>query len=249
MPQYVLPPPPPFSLTAASLRSRFSAKKIEVARHGRGVTSALLPPSRRNLTLFSPPSLPPPLLPTEPEGQTPSAFEEKISKGLLDLEASQQDISAKLRDLYFSAALQIEVPGGEQAIVLMVPFRLLKDYQEIHKRLVRELEKKFSGSHVVIIGERKMYAPNVTRRKNFKGPRPRSRTLTKVHEAWLTDMVYPTEIVGVRTKYKVDGSKEMKVLLDPKAQHDTDTKLDTFNSVYKQLTNKNVSFQYPITRQ
>jgi small subunit ribosomal protein S7e len=80
--------------------------------------------------------------------------------------------------LYFSAALQIEVPGGEQAIVLMVPFRLLKDYQEIHKRLVRELEKKFSGSHVVIIGERKMYAPNVTRRKNFKGPRPRSRTLT-----------------------------------------------------------------------
>jgi small subunit ribosomal protein S7e len=199
---------------------------------------------------FVPLSLsPPPLLPTEPDGKTPSAFEEKISKGLLDLEASQQDISAKLRDLYFSAALQIEVPGGEQAIVLMVPFRLLKDYQEIHKRLVRELEKKFSGSHVVIIGERKMYAPNVTRRKNFKGPRPRSRTLTKVHEAWLTDMVYPTEIVGVRTKYKVDGSKEMKVLLDPKAQHDTDTKLDTFNSVYKQLTNKNVSFQYPITRQ
>lgn len=41
--------------------------------------------------------------------------------------------------------------------------------------------------------------------------RPRSRTLTAVHDAILEDLVYPAEIVGKRVKYRIDGSKIMKV--------------------------------------
>ena len=32
-----------------------------------------------------------------------------------------------------------------------------------------------------------------------------------MHEAVLDDLVYPTEIVGKRVRYKVDGSKTLKV--------------------------------------
>ena len=39
----------------------------------------------------------------------------------------------------------MDVAGNRKAIVVYVPFRLRKAYGKVHVRLVRELEKKFSG--------------------------------------------------------------------------------------------------------
>lgn len=62
---------------------------------------------------------------------------------------------------------------------------------------------------VVMIATRRIVRPP---KKGAAVQRPRSRTLTSVHEAMLEDIVYPAEIVGKRIRYRLDGSKIMKVI-------------------------------------
>lgn len=104
---------------------------------------------------------------------------------------------------------------------------------------MRELEKKFSGKHVVVIAERKIL-PKPTRkaRNPLKQKRPRSRTLTTVYDAILEDLVYPAEIVGKRIRVKLDGSQLIKVHLDKNQQTTIEHKVSLLNS----FSNNNITF-------
>ena len=88
--------------------------------------------------------------------------------------------------------------------------RMLFLHHDAHFRLTRELEKKFSDRHVVFVAQRRILR-KPTRTSRVKQKRPRSRTLTNVHEKILEDLVFPTEIVGKRTRVNQDGSKLLKV--------------------------------------
>merc|ERR1711976_944807 len=135
-----------------------------------------------------------------------------------DLEMNS-DLKSHLRELYITAAKEVEVGGSRKAIIIFVPVPQLKSFQKIQVRLVRELEKKFSGKHVVFIAQRRILPKPTrkTRRKN-KQKRPRSRTLTAVHDNILEDLCYPAEIVGKRIRIKLDGSRLIKVHLDKTQQ-------------------------------
>ena len=164
-------------------------------------------------------------------------------QALFDLEATNNELKAELKDLYITGAKEIDVAGGRTAVAIQVPFRLLKAFHKIQQRLVRELEKKFSGKDVVIVANRRI---NPVPKAGFARARPRSRTLTAVHANLLEDLVYPTEIVGKRQRYRLDGSRILKVYLDPKDRNTTEYKLDTFAGVYKKMTGKEVTFEFPV---
>merc|ERR1711862_277061 len=170
-------------------------------------------------------------------------FELSISHALLELETNS-DLKAQLRELYITAAKEVEVQG-KTAIIISIPPPQLRAYQKIQTRLVRELEKKFSGKHVVFIAQRRIL-PKPTRKTRAKNKqkRPRSRTLTAVHDAILEDLVFPAEIAGKRIRIKLDGSRLIKVHLDKAQQTNIEHKVETFGAVYKKLTGKEVNFEF-----
>ena len=74
--------------------------------------------------------------------------------------------------------------------------------------------------------------------------RPRSRTLTSVHNALLEDVVTPAHIVGKNTRITSNGQKITKIFLDPLDQEKTEDKLDAFQEAYRKLTHKTVTFGF-----
>ena len=167
-----------------------------------------------------------------------------VAEELLRLQSSDGEFKATLRDLHITAAKEVDCGPGRKAIVLYVPYKLHKSFKAIQTRLVRELEKKFSGCHVVIIAQRSILGKSYARDQKTKGLRPRSRTLTAVQDAILDDIVYPTEIEGKRTRCKVDGTKILKVYLNDKDKVNVETRVETYAVIYNKLTNKNVHFVF-----
>ena len=102
-------------------------------------------------------------------------------QALFDLEATNQDFKTDLRDLYITSAQLIDVTASKNAIIIHVPYRLLKGFQKIQQRLVRELEKKFSGKDVVLVANRRIMPKS---KSGSSKARPRSRTLTAVSLTW-----------------------------------------------------------------
>jgi small subunit ribosomal protein S7e len=172
-----------------------------------------------------------------------TSLEQKVAQALADLETNVPELKGELRSLHFVGAKEVDINGSPRAIVLLVPVPQLKAYQKIQTRLVRELEKKFSGKHFMIIAQRRIL-PKETKKRPAAQLRPRSRTLTEVHRNILDELVFPSSITGKRIRAKTDGSTFMKVFLDPKDVSILESKLDTFSGVYKKLTGKNISFEF-----
>ncbi|MCO5570906.1 hypothetical protein L7F22_024636 [Adiantum nelumboides] len=131
-------------------------------------------------------------------------------------------------------------------IVIFVPVPQLKAWHKIQQRLTRELEKKFSDRHVIFIGQRRILG-KPGRRSRVQQPRPRSRTLTAVHDSILEDLIFPTEITAKRIRVATDGHKTVRCFLDSKDATSLEYKLDSFSSVYRKLTGKEVAFMFKVS--
>ncbi|EUB63854.1 40S ribosomal protein S7 [Echinococcus granulosus] len=180
----------------------------------------------------------------KPDKTAPTPLEEEIAGTLVDLQ-SHEDMSELVKMIYFCGAKEFSI-GHEKAIVIYVPVPQLRTYHLLHNRLVGELEKKLRGPQVFIVAFRRILPkPRRKCKSNPKQKRPRSRTLTAVHQAILKDIVYPAEIVGQRTQVKIDGSSLIKCHLDIAQRNYVEHKLKTITGLYKKLSGKDVAIEFP----
>lgn len=177
----------------------------------------------------------------------PTPVELSVGKALFELQTSTNEIASELYGLQLYGAREVDLGNGRVALVLVVPVPQLKGWQKVQSRLVHELGKKLGGADrpIVMIAHRRiMGKPERKNLRSAKHQRPRSRTLTAVHEAWLEDLVYPTEIVGKRMRVK-GGVRSTKVILDAKDKAAVEGKTDVLAAVYAKLTGKNLVFEFP----
>lgn len=178
-------------------------------------------------------------------------LELQVGKALHDIQSANSELAGELRLLQIRGAREVDL-GARKALLILVPTTQLKQWRRIQSRVIRELEKKLGGGgerSVLMVAFRKIM-PKATKGKRGSSVsaltvRPRYRTLTAVHDAWLEDLVYPTEVVGKRIRVKTDGSRVTKVFLDAKDQTVLEGKTDVMAAVYCKLTGKNVVFEFP----
>merc|ERR1711959_12413 len=96
------------------------------------------------------------IAPNSPSRSSPSEIETAINNALEDLQNNIPDLRSSLRPLQFVSAREIEVGHGRKAIVIFVPVPLLQGWHKVQQRLTRELEKKFSDRHVLLVASRRI---------------------------------------------------------------------------------------------
>ena len=80
------------------------------------------------------------------KGLDPEPFEVDVAQAICDLEANSNDLKAELHELYIVSAKEVDV-AGRKAVVIFVPFKLLKVVHKIQSRLVREVRPRPLSPH------------------------------------------------------------------------------------------------------
>merc|ERR1712230_300598 len=123
------------------------------------------------------------IAPNSPSRAKPNEVETNVATALYELETNVPDMRGALRPLQFMSAREIEVGHGKKAIAISVPVPLLGGWHRSQQRITRELEKKFSDRHVLIIASRRILPrPKRSNRSHttLKQKRPRSSTPSRL---------------------------------------------------------------------
>lgn len=171
-------------------------------------------------------------------------FEKSVKTAYADVENASAELKGLLKDIPIQDVREIEISSKgktRKVALIVVPFPALKSIQKLHKKVVPEVEKRVK-SPVLIVAKRTIQSKWL--KVHRSQIRPRSRTLTAVHEGILEDLITPGTIIAKRIRVRVDGSRILKITLDVADKEFLEDKVEIIQSVYKRLTTKDVVLDF-----
>lgn len=154
---------------------------------------------------------------------------------------SEPEMQKALKDLKIVGIKQ--VTGDVKVTILTVPYKQIEAFRKVVSYLIPELEKKFDGAQVVIVGQRRAFPTQPVDGRRYRLIRPHGRTLRAVNEALLDDVCFPTAIVGKRIHYNLKGKQETHVILDANDASRVEDRLRAFGAAYQRLTGIHTIFE------
>jgi small subunit ribosomal protein S7e len=179
---------------------------------------------------------------TQEQQQKTTKLEEQVAQFLLEFERSHENKS-EVKDLYLDSVKEFDLTTkkNKKIILVVIPYICHKLFARIQRKFITELEKKLKVS-VLMMTKRSIESAWI--KKHRSQMRPRNRTLVAVQEAILDDLIAPGNIIGKRTRVRIDGTKFMKVTVDANDKDFLEDKIDAIAQLYKQLTHKDIHFEF-----
>ena len=175
----------------------------------------------------------------------PTDLELEVGKVLKQSEMSNPELKDYLNQIFITKAEFQEFTQADgtkcKTLVVRIPYRSLVPFQKTAREVVEQLEKKFEWP-AIVVAVRNIQSKNAITHVSQK--RPRSRTLTAVHQATLEDIVYPATITGKHTRVFADGKKQVKILIDPLDKEFVEDKAEAMAAVYQKLTTHKIQIGF-----
>ena len=125
------------------------------------------------------------------------------------------------------------------ALVVYMPFPYHKENKSQIKSICNYLTEK-RKQHVFVIAKRTIINPRSDYAQNI----PRSRTLTSVYDSILEDILIPGQIIGKRTRIRLDGTQLIKIWLNEESREILESRVDLICNLYKALTNRKLAVEF-----
>nr|ADD38659.1 40S ribosomal protein S7-1 [Lepeophtheirus salmonis] len=178
-----------------------------------------------------------------PQEKRNAELASELNKLCKDYASSNSDLRDKLNLLTIDTVREFKVMKDNKesgkALLVYLPQQFHFHQPQAVLRLMQEFQKK-KGMTVFMTAKRTVVHP----RSGYKQKIPRSRTLTAVYEALLDDLIAPSDIMGKRTRHRLGGSIVLKVELDEENRGFLAPRLDAVKTVYRELTKKELSFDF-----
>jgi len=128
-----------------------------------------------------------------------------------------------------------------QYLLVRIPHRSFAALKKVGNLIIDHLEEHFDKL-VFVVANRTIISPQAKHHPTQM--RPRSRTLTSVHQEILRDAVFPSNIAGRSMRVTLEGKRIQKVMLDLLDKSAMEAKLDAIAHVYQKLTTHKIALGF-----